>query len=81
MAMLELRERERQGRKATEERAFRLEQTVEDLERRLTDLEGVMSEQLECRTEISSVATSRYTCTEDHQNKNRIHQPWPLAVV
>ena len=47
-----------------QERTRRLEIAIQDLERRITDIEGVMYEQFGCdtQTEISSVAPSARYC-------------------
>ena len=47
-SLQQLRDQGRTGSAATEERIQRLENLVSDIERRLMDAEGVLSEQLEC---------------------------------
>ena len=56
LSLQHLIRKENEGRTATEERTLRIEHLLNVLERRVTDIEIVIEEQLESRSMVSSIA-------------------------
>jgi ferritin-like metal-binding protein YciE len=61
MSLQTIVRKETEGRTAAEERTFRFERHLKELERRLSDLENVVEAQLDRYTNISSIAPYKKT--------------------
>ena len=69
----ELRDKEAEGRAASEERLTRLLYHVDDLERRLSYLESLMDEQLDRRSQIhGDTASTVSTLASDTGERGRL---------
>ena len=61
MSLQTIIRKELEGRIAAEERALRCERQVKDLERRVSDLECILEEQLDRYTSVSSISPYKKT--------------------